>query len=274
MQKLLQYNISGVTGRFGSGKSLYAVELAIFYAERTRKPIVFNFAVNIRALRDYARAMGFSWVANHAEIHVVELFGDINRVWSYRNSVAVVDELGIFANARAWGSLPKEFLRNLVQVRKLDIHLILIFQYIDQVDKQIRQNIQHWIMCRSSSVYSIELRAPRMLSRIAYHYDSEKFYRLMEDTRARGNIILPWLWSMKVYVRVFKLFEFLAVIRNLRHELYDLLLFTLSTGTRRHRFRRIQIKEKLLFEIFDSTALVGEMNQQLNQTQLNPSAPI
>ena len=268
---MLQHNVIGITGSFGGGKSLRAVELAIRFANRTRKPLVFNFPVNETAIRAYARSLGYFWVSSCARILYVDLFDDINRLWTYRNSVFVLDEAGIFANARLWKSLSKDFLKNLVQVRKLNVHLIIVFQYIDQVDKQIRQNIQHWVWCRSWSIYSNKLQAPRMFARFAFHYDVEKFLRLQEDTRARGNIIMPWFWAELVFWRYLFVFELFAFIKNTLFELIHAAIFTATVGKKSFRFRRQVAKEQLLFLCFRSKELLGHRNTLRTYSELMPS---
>lgn len=267
---MLQHNVIGITGRFGGGKSLRAVELAIRFANRTRKPLVFNFPVNDFAIRRYAKSMGYFWVANCARIFTVDLFDDINKLWTYRDTVFVLDEAGIFANARLWKSLSKDFLKNLVQVRKLNVHLIIVFQYIDQVDKQIRQNIQHWVWCRSWSVYSNKLKAPRMFARFSYHYDVEKFLRLQEDTRARGNMIMPWFWAEFVDWRYLFVFELIAAAKNLVSELVYASVFTFSVGKRKYQFRRQVAKEQLLFGCFRSKELLGHRATIRRRSDLKP----
>lgn len=267
---MLEHNVIGITGRFGSGKTLHAMELAIEFANRTRKPIITNFSVDASALRAYAKVMGFYWVANCSRILRVELFEDINEIWRYRHSVFVFDEAGIFVNSRSWKTLSKEFLRNLFQIRHLNIHLICVFQNPMQVDKQLRENIQHWVVCKSTSFYSNELKAPRIVSRFCYHYDEAKFNRLLEDTRARGNIILPWFWAEFVHFRFLIFFKILCFLRNSFSEFLDVFVFVLSSGKRRFLFVRHQPREYWLFSIFSSTAIVGSPEKKRSHSDLAP----
>jgi hypothetical protein len=264
MQKsLLQHNVIGVTGRFGSGKSLYAVQLALKFAESARKHLVFNTPVNERKLRHVARALGYGWVATCARVSYVELSGQPDNLWKYRGCVFLYDEAGVFTNSRSWNKTSEQFLRNLFQVRKLDFHLIIVFQFESQIDKQIRQIIQHWVVCKSSAYYSLELNAPRIYSRLCLHYDAEKFYRLQEDTRARGNIILPFLWAKHTYFSFLPLGSLVAFLKNTVSELIDASVFLFSKGKKRLRFRYRKSLEQYLFSIFSSTSVVGEASAKL-----------
>jgi len=267
---MYQHNVIGITGRFGSGKSLRAMELACRFSNRMRKPIVCNFPLNVGALRAYAKAMGFNWVASCARILSVSTFDDINEIWRYRDTVFVLDEAGVFLNSRNWKSTGKEFLRNLFQVRHLNVHLLVIFQNAAQVDKQLRENIQHWIVCKSQSVYSVKLKAPRLIARFCYHYNVEKFLRLQDDVRARGNAILPWLWAENVSWRYLFVFDLLAFSKNSLCEIYDAFLYLFSGGSKRFRFVRFRSRESWLFGIYSSTDLVGTRMTVRTSKQLAP----
>ena len=267
---MLQHNVIGITGRFGSGKSLRAMELAVRNSERARLPIVCNFPVCERSLRSYAKAMGFNWVSACARILYVPLFDDINQIWKYRDCIFVLDEAGIFVNSRFWKNTSKEFLKNLFQIRHLNIHLIVVFQNAAQVDKQLRENIQHWVVCKSLSVYSVELKLPRMFARFCFHYSVEKFLRLEDDVRARGNMILPWFWAEDVYWRYLFLFEFIAFFKNSLCELADVIFYLFTAGKKRYRFRRFKSKEQFLFGVFSSKKLVGDREVRRHVSQLAP----
>ena len=266
----MQHNVVGITGPFGSGKSLYAMQLAIKYAEKARKPIYCNFPVNIVELRKYARRRGYHWVASCARIAYVELFDDLNLLWKYRDCVFVFDEGGVFANSRSFKSMPKEFLKNLFQVRKLNVHLLIVFQFYEQVDKQIRLVFQHWVRCKSISVYDKKLGAPRLLVRYAFHYTPEKFLRLEEDTKARGNMILPWLWSDGVFWRVLVIHQLLVLVQNRLLEFYCLGVYMATAGGRLPRPRYQLTQESGLFRIFSSTGLVGDVKKKRTWRELPP----
>ncbi len=268
----LQHNVIGITGSFGSGKSLYATELAIKYCNQSRKHLIFNFPVNIDAIRAYARARGYGWVARCARISSVELGDDISEIFRYQDSVFVYDEAGIFTNSRHWKSLGKDFLKSLFQIRHLNIHLLIIFQFQEQIDKQIRLVIQHWVVCQSSSVYSLKLGAPKIVARKCYHYRCEKFFRLQEDVRARGNIVLPWLWSERLYYRFLPLADTIVFLQNTFLEIKDAIVFLLSSGRKRFRFNYLKTRESMLFEIFSSKAIVGDSLVRRKERELPPFA--
>lgn len=254
------HNFIGITGRFGSGKSLYAVEWGLELANRFQKNLVVNFPLDQKAVKLYCKAKGLKWFLRCGRVIQIDVYNDLlelfhipNRSGSgftlNRNSVTIFDEGGIAANSRSWASISKEFYKYLFQLRKLDVHLLLIFQFEEQVDKQFRLTIQRWCVCKSSGFYDKKLRKPRILSRLVYHYDPEKFLRLQENHQARGNMILPWLWSETVHFA----FPVLDLILYGLLELWIKILFAFGRGS-----GRVPLSPTaLLFKCFKSGALVG-----------------
>jgi hypothetical protein len=254
------HNVWGITGPFGSGKSLYAVQMAVKYADKFKKKLVFNFPVNEKAIREYARVRGFKWVAGPCRIITIEVWDNLMDIWKYTNSVLVFDEAGIFTNSRAWASTPTEFLRNLFQVRKLNVHLIMVFQFESQIDKQMRLVCQQWARCKSWGYYSERLEMPRITGRFVWHYSPEKFDRLMENAQARGNIVLPWLWSNFFYWRFLIINQLYARLCWLLQELLFVLVYV-TTNKQIKRGHSGQALEDYLFQIFKSNRLVGSKDE-------------
>ena len=253
----MQHNVLGITGPFGSGKTLYAVQTALHYCEKGRKPFVSNFPINVAAAKRYARERGMKWVANCARFIYVELASDLDALWKYKGCVFVFDEAGVMANSRGWKNTSVEFLTNLFQVRKLDYHLLVVFQFESQIDNQMRQVIQHWVRCKSLAYYDPGLKAPRIVARIAYHYNVDKFFRLQEDVRARGNLVLPWFWAERVFWRVLTIHQLIVFAQNRAIEIYILAVYLSTAGGKLLRLRKAITQEDLLFAIFRSTGLVG-----------------
>lgn len=244
------HNLIAVTGPFGSGKSLAALETAITLCDKFHKSLVVNFDVDPKAIRLYSRAIGKKWFASSGRIIRVSPSKDgLNILFARQHTVCVFDEGGVFTNSRSWSSLDKGFLENLFQIRKLDIHLLVIFQFQEQVDKQIRLAFQHWIVCKSAGMYSRKLQAPRIYQRLILHYNPEKFWRLDKDVRARGNIILPYFWSESFRFRFMFVYE-------LFHEFQKLIYAFLAWNPKVKPPR--PPREQMLFKCFKSTGLVDK----------------
>ena len=249
------YNLMGISGRFGSGKSLYAVELAIEAANEFKKPLVFNFPVNHKAIRDYGRAYGMPWIASCVRIKEIDTTETVNTLFSLSDSVVVFDEAGVFSNARAWKSIDKEFLKYLFQVRHLNVHLIVVYQFNGQIDKQIRETLQQIVVCKSLSVYDRNLRMPRIHARFCYHYSPEKLARLEGSPEAASSFVRPWLWASKVRWRILLFHELYVALVNL---IGNLLVILFALLGKRYKFKNFHIREWWLFRIFSSSRVVGD----------------
>ena len=251
------HNLIGITGRFGSGKSLYAVEWGLKLANAFEKNLVVNFPLNVKWVKRYCKVQGLKWFLANGRVIQIELYDNLMDLWHFpirngyilnRDTVTIFDEGGVMANSRAWASIPKEFMKYLFQLRKLNVHLLLVFQFEEQVDKQFRLVIQRWLVCKAFGYYDKTLKKPRILQRVIYHYDPEKFMRLQENTQARGNPVLPWLWSERVD------FSFAWV----DYLIYGLIEFFVKLLSFFGISRPIPLSPlALLFKCFDSGALVG-----------------
>lgn len=250
------HNIFGITGPFGSGKTLYALQQGIRMAERFRKPLVTNFPVDVPSVRAYARMCygPKSWVAGCCRFVQIEVMDDLMLLWKYRDSVVVFDEAGVFSNSRAWASMPREFLKNMFQVRHLNIHLLVVFQFYEQVDKQLRLVIQEWVRCKSFGYYDNRLQMPRIVVRLAYHYNPAKFMRLMGDSQAASNIIMPWFWASFVYWRVLPFNQGICVVKNF---LRDLVIIATTLAQKPVILPKAHSREGLLFNAYSSKRVVG-----------------
>jgi hypothetical protein len=73
-------------------------------------------------------------------------------------TIYLLDEAGIFLNSRRFSSTPPQFLADLAQIRHDSRRLLWIAQYMDQVDKQLRELTQSYVHCDSVVRYSKKLR--------------------------------------------------------------------------------------------------------------------
>lgn len=192
-------NLIGVTGEFGSGKTLFMLELAFHLAESYQKHVVVNFPLNHSAVRTYCRSRGYRWFAANGRIIEVDLAKvGITEIFKRKGTIIIFDEGGVLINSRNWAKHGMDFLSPLFQVRHDDIHLIVGFQFVDQVDKQLRECFQSWLVCKSLRRRDNALRGPRMYARYVYFYNREKFEKLEFDVKAKANAFRPWLAAQYV----------------------------------------------------------------------------
>lgn len=128
----------------GSGKTLYAVQLAEQYARQGRR-VVANFKINLASL--------FSWwerillrrkVPRVERISAVPSYGELRELGrgGKREDVAgllILDECALLFNARAWQDRERgSVIGWLLHTRKLGWDVIIIVQNAALIDKQIR----------------------------------------------------------------------------------------------------------------------------------------
>lgn len=189
-----------IVGEFGSGKSLFAVEHCLALAERYRKAIVTNFSFDIPQLLRYCEMKGYTWIPKLVRwrriiVHPCRSCAELDAALSYRNSIILIDEAGIFLNARSWSRVSQDFLSSLVQCRKDGNFLIFVCHFLEQVDKQLRENVQEFIECRALTIYDRRLKNDRILIRWRHHFKPRRYHQWIENMQARNNMFLTWLMA-------------------------------------------------------------------------------
>lgn len=184
-------NLTAIVGQFGTGKSLYLLEVGLRIANLFKKKLVVNFPVDVKEVKKFCYAANLNWF--YACGRIVQLnwgidsFEKLPRLFDSGASVICFDEAGILINARNWRYHSQEFFENLNQLRSKNVHLILAFHFLDQVDKHLRLVVQHWIYCRSVTRPEPGWTIPKLKWRGAYHYDAESFaiYQNLIQVRVR-----------------------------------------------------------------------------------------
>ncbi len=182
--------ITGIAGKIGSGKSLKQLDYALQQCNRKHKLLVTNFHLNIPAVRKYCVMKGYHWAAwmvAEGLVTVIDTLNNLEALLTYPNSIACLDEAGIFLNAREFAKTPKKLLMDLCQSRKDGIDLIWAAQFDTQVDKQFRQLTQYWIHAAGASVYDRKLKGPRLVWKTYYYFDGESYDMWLDDKKARSS---------------------------------------------------------------------------------------
>ena len=137
----------------GSGKSYAMHEAAFLLAEQNRKDgIITNQPIDAEKLYLWALSKKYRHLARIALNDKIIIERSLNNLLSYKNSVVIFDEAGIFANSRDWAELKKDnpaFIIDLVQVRKDGVDLIWAAQSHEMVDKQLRMMTNFYYRCNS-----------------------------------------------------------------------------------------------------------------------------
>lgn len=140
------------TGTPGSGKSYHQAE-SIYYANRRNVPVVANFDVNRNLLKNPGRFHAFSNLDLKPEA-LVKISQDYQMEVGPENVKEgtlklFIDECGLVFNARKWSDKSREsWVQFMLQHRKLKYDVILVTQFDDMVDKQIRSLVEYEVIHR------------------------------------------------------------------------------------------------------------------------------
>lgn len=138
------------SGTPGSGKSLHAMDVISRWCTRFHRPVITNFYVNAKSLIYKGRG-GILYVPNallktpdiliqFSEAYKADLAKDIPE----EEILLVIDECQLIFNARAWNEAGrKEWISFFTQHRKLGYKVILIAQYDQMIDKQVRALLEY-----------------------------------------------------------------------------------------------------------------------------------
>lgn len=139
------------SGTPGSGKSLHMAR-DIYYDlnRRYNRLVICNFPVNIEKVKHPER---FIYIANSdlTPKIVIDLIRDFFKGKMVReNDVCLyIDECQLLFNARTWNEEGrKEWLSFFTQHRKYGVYCVLVAQFDEMIDKQIRKLIEYEILHR------------------------------------------------------------------------------------------------------------------------------
>ena len=145
------------SGTPGSGKSLHVADNIKWYLGNNRPVIAnFYFKANLCRCKKYG---GFLFIPN-SELNVEKLvqFSDLYKEERRMNNLneesilLVIDECQLLFNAREWNDAHrKEWISFFSQHRKLGYKVILVAQYAEMIDKQIRALIEYEYIHRKVS---------------------------------------------------------------------------------------------------------------------------
>lgn len=138
------------TGTPGSGKSLHAIERIYNYLRIYKGPVLANFEVKVNCC--YPKGDGSFFYISNNRLSPDLLYEFSERYRSYKHVrrlkeetiLLVIDEAQILFNARSWSQSDRmSWITFFSQHRKLGYRIILICQYSEMIDKQIRCLIEH-----------------------------------------------------------------------------------------------------------------------------------
>lgn len=193
--------IYGICGDIGSGKSFYQLRFALDMCNKRQKRLLTNFGLNVPEIKKYAAMMGYGWVmwlCEQGQIATVNLGESADAGAKkplsyflnpelYSDSIALLDEAGIFLNSRDYSKTPKSLLQDLAQSRKSGIDLIYCSQNDKQVDLQFRMLTQFFVHCAGLSKYDRAMKRPKLHWKCYYHFTSSQYWMWAENHKVRSN---------------------------------------------------------------------------------------
>lgn len=179
-----------ITGLPGTGKSLQQFHLACKKANQSRSILVSNVPFDFPAFRKYCGIMGYGWLAHCVDSNQIVVkpgLENVCQLFEYKNAWLLIDELGVFFNARAFSSMPKKILFDLAQTRKSAINVIGACQYWEQIDKSFRLLATTAVHTCGMTVYSKELKNEALVFKKMIYFDPVKYERWLDDKKARSG---------------------------------------------------------------------------------------
>jgi len=137
-----------ITGTLGGGKSAHAVELLMEWLA-SGLTVVTNIEVYPEEIARWLKEeYGKIFDPDRLRVIKAETMDDFHQ-YAVRGAAFVIDEAALDVGARDWAKHSDAQFNFVILVRKLRIHLVLIAQDANDIDKRIRQKMQTEVHCRS-----------------------------------------------------------------------------------------------------------------------------
>lgn len=153
--------IEVITGNLGGGKSYFAVERMV--ALWRQGGVCFtNLEVRWENVKKYF-VDEFSLELDDRQLQIIEqsdVAHFVNHLQEGTDEIpvmCVLDEIHLAFNARKWQNADEKVLEFLTQARKMSVHILLISQHQDNIDKQFRRMVEYVWIIRDMQKFRIPL---------------------------------------------------------------------------------------------------------------------
>lgn len=188
------------TGTPGSGKSLHCAEMIRKWLSIFGDPVIVNFDINVSKIK--VKKNGGLFYIDNKELNPFFLV-EFAKQYRERNKIKrlkedrillVIDECQILFNSRSWNSPDRmSWITFFSQHRKLGYKVILVAQYIDMIDKQIRPLIEYEVLHRKVKNIGLGGKLINLMALGGLHVSNKKYLptNLVVNTEFfKGNIIV------------------------------------------------------------------------------------
>lgn len=161
-----------VTGKLGSGKSLFSIAHAWKYYRQGRR-VVANFPIDFSSKSHTAKSLRNSVLVlpdlpSPSDLHAIGIGGDTE----HTAGLLIIDEAARWLNSRDWGDKNrKDVIDWLLHSRKLGWDVMLIVQTHEMLDKQVRAGLMeyHTVCRRLDRVKFFGIRLPHVHLATTYY---------------------------------------------------------------------------------------------------------
>lgn len=138
------------TGTPGSGKSLHTAEQIVKWIKIYKSPVIANFSFDISRIKFRGYASFILAENNKINPEMLIRFSEVyrdKRKWQRvpeEHILLIIDECQLLFNCRSWNAKDRaDWISFFTQHRKLGYRIILICQFAEMIDKQIRSLVEY-----------------------------------------------------------------------------------------------------------------------------------
>lgn len=218
---LATYQVVGVCGEKGAGKSFIATELAIGLAEFKNYRLRFNFPVSEMALYKYAIACRY-WNLYHRILD--NDWGDCDSstkieefLHADKGTIFVIDEASTLGlNTRSWRDLSMQALGRFAWARKERSHIIWTAQAYQDIDTQVCRQTELVVQAFGERQYDDDLDMPRLEKKNYQCYRKRDYEALLKK-----DILESSNFKYSILRKRMQKFSFKAPVDDIDLKLFD-----------------------------------------------------
>ena len=187
------------SGTPGSGKSLHTASV-IYHNLRLNRPCICNFPINTKKIHK-RRVLPFVYMDN-IELTPISLVNYAREYWQGKrvkegHILVFIDEAQILFNSRDWNKPGRaDWLKFFTQHRKYGFDIVLVAQFDEMLDKQVRSLIEYQVMHRKVSNFGIVGKIMSLFAMGKLFCAVLYWYPMKERLSADWFIGKPKYWSL------------------------------------------------------------------------------
>lgn len=173
----------------GSGKTSLMLQLGLYRANKYKKLLVTNFALNLDGLYVYCLLMRYYHILkliNSGGIFLIDCQTDMDFLLKIRNAVVLADEWGVLAFSRDHSSNSKQLIHDAALSRHAHIDLFYSAQYDGQVDNSYRRLTHRIYYCKGQCKENSD-GDPMLIGVLWHRFSPPKFELWINNAKAKQH---------------------------------------------------------------------------------------